>query len=80
MHLSRAIVLAVVPKINFSAKQHEARSSGGITLKEGGAKRPRGYRVRVGLDTGFMAGVGFNIRIYLFYIHVATMHSVSSKK
>jgi len=26
----------------FSAKEREARSSGGFTLKEGGAQRPRG--------------------------------------
>jgi len=43
MHLSRAIVPAVVPKISFFAKEREARSSGGLpALKEGGAQRPRG--------------------------------------
>jgi len=42
MLLSRAIFPAVVPKISFSAKEREARSSGGFTLKESGTQRPRG--------------------------------------
>jgi len=49
MHLSRTIVQAVVidthhsdTQNSFPAKEREARSSGGFTLKEGGAKRPRG--------------------------------------
>jgi len=59
MHLSRAIVLAVVidthhsgTQNSFSVEEHEARLSEGFTLKEGS---DREVRVRVGLDTGFMA-------------------------
>jgi len=45
MHLSRAIVPAVIidtnhsgTQISFSAEVRKAQSSGGFTLKEGGAK------------------------------------------
>jgi len=76
MHLSRAIVPAIVidthhsgTQISFSAEEREARSSGGFTLKEGG-------EVRVRLDNGFMALDSIYIYIYLYYIHVNTMHLV----
>jgi len=45
----------------------EARSSGGFTLKEGGAHDQK-VGVRVGLDTGFMALVSIYIYILEMYI------------
>ena len=52
MHLSRAIVPAVITQVTEHEEELEARQIGGFTLKEG---RVQTVRVRIGLDTGFMA-------------------------
>ena len=58
MHLSRAIVPAVIMEFTEHEEEREARQLGGFAQKERQAQRPKGYlkvRIMVGLNTGFMA-------------------------
>jgi len=57
---------------SFSVGEHEAWSSGGFTLKEGRGS-DRKVRVRVGLDTGFMALDS------ILYTHEYYGHALNSK-